>query len=66
MLPATALAVFLLAAFAYYAGARKAVRLAAGKRAALHSRPSYHGLYSAAWVLLAGLGALLAATVISR
>ncbi|MGM0586537.1 MAG: phosphate ABC transporter permease subunit PstC, partial [Pseudomonadota bacterium] len=33
---------------------------------ALHSRPSYHGLYSAAWVLLAGLGALLAATVISR
>jgi phosphate transport system permease protein len=66
MLLLTAVAVFILAAFAYTAGARKAVKLAGGEYAALHSRPSYHGLYSGSWVLLAGLGALIVASILSR
>lgn len=66
MLLFTALAVFAAAAIAYYLGSAKAVRIAAGDYAGLHSRPSYHGLYSALWVLIAGLATLLVVTIVTR
>ena len=46
----------LLSAVAYQAGRRKALTKAAGRSAALHSRPEYHGYYVALW---AGIPALI-------
>ncbi|MEO1549265.1 MAG: phosphate ABC transporter permease subunit PstC [Pseudomonadota bacterium] len=37
----------------------RAVALAGGQLSALHSRPSYHGLYSFLWASLVGVGVLL-------
>ena len=48
----TAVAFFVL-------GQSRAVRVAGQNPAVLHSRPSYHGLYSAMWVALSGFGILL-------
>ena len=45
-----------LAALAYQAGRRRALATAGGSARALHSLPSYHGVYLALW---AGLPALL-------
>ena len=66
MLLATVLVVLALAAAAYVMGQRRALTIAAGAQARLHSRPGYHGLYVALWVALAGLATLLVATVVSR
>lgn len=49
----------LCAAGAFFlAGQTRAVQVASSELSSLHSRPSYHGLYSALWVGLAGLGLL--------
>lgn len=46
-------------AIAFFALSRnRAVAAAGGTLATLHSRPSYHGLYSLLWTLIAGLGVL--------
>ncbi|MEM1313779.1 MAG: phosphate ABC transporter permease subunit PstC [Pseudomonadota bacterium] len=66
MLSIAAVLVLALAVGAYYAGQSRATRLAGGRLAALHSRPTYHGLYSALWILIAGWGALLIASIVSR
>ncbi len=66
MLWLTAVVTLALAAAVYVLGRRKAVALADGHFASLHSRPSYHGLYCALWTLIAGLGTLLVATLVSR
>ncbi len=66
MLWLTALVTLALAAAVHVLGSRKAVALADGNFASLHSRPSYHGLYCALWTLIAGLGALLVAALVSR
>ncbi|RBI70830.1 phosphate ABC transporter permease subunit PstC [Roseovarius sp. TE539] len=55
--------VLVLAAAAYLASRNRAARVDAAGDAALHSRPSYHGLHSALWVLMAGLGVLVISTI---
>ncbi|MEO1687178.1 MAG: phosphate ABC transporter permease subunit PstC, partial [Pseudomonadota bacterium] len=66
MLSITALAVFVLAAVAYQMGRSRAVSLAGADLSSLHSRPSYHGLYCALWVLIVGLAVLLILTIVTR
>jgi phosphate transport system permease protein len=66
MLWFTALLTLAVAAGVYVMGRRKAVSLAGGVPASLHSRPSYHGLYCALWTAIAGLGTLLVAALVSR
>ncbi|MEM6745746.1 MAG: phosphate ABC transporter permease family protein, partial [Pseudomonadota bacterium] len=66
MLSIAALLVLAAAVAVYYAGQAKAVRLAGGALASLHSRPSYHGLYCALWTLLIGWGTLLIASILTR
>lgn len=56
MLSVALLLVVAISFAAYALARRKAVRVADGRLANLHSRPSYHGLHAALWVLLAGLG----------
>lgn len=64
MLTLAVLAVLIAAAAAYLSGRGKAVAIAGGAYAQMHSRPSYHGLYSALWVLIAGMGTLIALSII--
>ena len=59
MLSIAALIVTVLTLAAFLLGRSKASALAAGDLSALHSRPSYHGLYCALWTLIAGLTVLL-------
>ncbi len=60
----------LLAFVAVAAGAaflisrQRARGLASGNGASLHSRPVYHGLHSLLWVLMVGLGSVVALTVV--
>lgn len=54
MLGTTLLIVVVLALVAYYFGRSRSLSLANGDLSALHSRPAYHGLYSALWTALAG------------
>lgn len=49
-----------LAIVAYISGRARAVVLANGKVSSLHSRPIYHGLYSAVWTLLIGVFVFIA------
>ncbi|MEM6486785.1 MAG: phosphate ABC transporter permease subunit PstC [Pseudomonadota bacterium] len=56
MLPLILLAIVLLSLIAYVQCRQRAVAVADGRLARLHSRPSYHGLYSLLWVLMAGIG----------
>ena len=63
LLFAAVIAVFAAAAGAYVMGRGKAVRVAGPDLAILHSRPSYHGMYGALWVLLAGIATLLVTSV---
>jgi phosphate transport system permease protein len=58
MFGATASVIAVLTAFAFLAGRARAVSLADGDLSRLHSRPAYHGLYSALWVFVSG-GAML-------
>lgn len=57
--PLAGLIVLAIAGAVYVLGQRKAVRLAGGQLASLHSRPGYHGLYCLLWTLLTGVGLLL-------
>ncbi len=41
----------------------KAARLAGDRPASLHSRPAYHGIYTALWVLILGWGTLVVLSV---
>ncbi|KMW57256.1 Phosphate transport system permease protein PstC [Candidatus Rhodobacter oscarellae] len=55
----------LLAAVASFVLARqRAVSVVGGEVSALHSRPSFHGLYSGLWVLMAGIGAVILLTIV--
>jgi phosphate transport system permease protein len=63
MLTVAAFAVLIAAAAAYLATQRKAVAVAGKNYAKMHSRPSQHGLYSALWVFLAGMGVLLVLSI---
>ncbi|MEM6974044.1 MAG: phosphate ABC transporter permease subunit PstC [Pseudomonadota bacterium] len=60
MLPLTLLGIVLLSLVAFALCRGHALALAAGRQAALHSRPAYHGLYALLWVLLAGIGVFAA------
>ncbi len=51
--------VLVLASVAFLMGRRRAIVLAAGQPAKLHSRPNYHGMYCFLMVLLVGWGLLL-------
>jgi len=51
------LVVFLIALVAYTLSRRRAVALAGETR--LHSRPTFHGLYSLLWVLIVGWGGIV-------
>lgn len=66
MLSILFVAVLLLAAGAYVASSLRAVQVARGRERKLHSRPSYHGLYSLLWVLLAGWSVLIVLTIASN
>ncbi|MFT6063568.1 MAG: phosphate transport system permease protein, partial [Paracoccaceae bacterium] len=63
MLTVAVLAVMIAAAAAYVMVRGKAVAIAGSAYAQMHSRPSYHGLYSALWVLLAGMTTLTVLSV---
>lgn len=52
-------AILILAVAGYGMSRSRAVSVAGGDLANLHSRPSYHGTYSLLWVLLAGIATLL-------
>jgi len=64
MLSFAVLAIFATALLFFLAGRSRAVQASGSTLSALHSRPSYHGLYSGLWVLLAGLILLLVISVI--
>jgi phosphate transport system permease protein len=66
MLTAAALAVLIAAATAHFLSKRKAIGIAGSAYAQMHSRPSYHGLYSALWVLLAGMTTLFVLSIAGR
>ncbi|MEM6466740.1 MAG: phosphate ABC transporter permease family protein [Pseudomonadota bacterium] len=52
-------------AFAFLVLSRnRAIALAGGSLASLHSRPSYHGLYSFLWASLVGVGVLIILSVL--
>ncbi len=63
MLLALFLLVFVVAAIAYAMAHQRATALSSAAGQRLHSRPQYHGLRSALWVLIAGWGALIVLTV---
>ncbi|MEM8753683.1 MAG: phosphate ABC transporter permease subunit PstC [Pseudomonadota bacterium] len=56
--------VILMAAAAYFTARSRSMTAAGEALSSLHSRPIYHGLYSALWVGLAGVGVILAVGVI--
>ncbi|WP_316015829.1 phosphate ABC transporter permease subunit PstC [Roseobacter sp. HKCCA0434] len=53
-----------LSILTYGASRQKAVSAAGGDLSKLHSRPSYHGTYSLLWILIAGVGTLLAVDIL--
>ncbi len=66
MFGATAIVIAVLTVFAFLAGRARAVSLAGGTLSRLHSRPAYHGFYSALWVALAGLAVLSVIAILGR
>ncbi|MEO0623167.1 MAG: phosphate ABC transporter permease subunit PstC [Pseudomonadota bacterium] len=65
MLEPISLIVVVLLAFLGYAMSRsKAVAASGGQFSNLHSRPSYHGLYTLLWVLIAGIGTFIVVDMI--
>ena len=52
-------AILILAVIGYGTSRGRAVSVAGGQLANLHSRPSYHGTYALLWVLIAGVGTLV-------
>ena len=67
MLSTTAATIALLVIAAYYFGTRKArsVAVEGGSEASLHSRPSYHGLYSGLWTAFVGFSVFLGTLIAS-
>ncbi len=61
----TALVILGVASVAFLLGRSKAFALAGDDLARLHSRPNYHGLYSLMWVLIAGLTAMIAVSLLA-
>lgn len=59
MVPVALLVITVLTLIAYAVSRSRAIALAGGRLADLHSRPSYHGLYSLIWVALVGYGLIL-------
>ncbi len=59
VLTASFVAILFLAVAGYGMSRSRAVSVAGGNLARLHSRPSYHGTYSLLWVLIAGIATLL-------
>lgn len=57
--------VLLLGASSFALALQKANRIADGVPARLHSRPSYHGMYSLLWVLITGWGILVVVASLS-
>ena len=55
----TLLIVAMLTLGAFYVSRGRAFSLAAGNYSTLHSRPGYHGLYSALWTAIAGFALVL-------
>ena len=53
----------LLTAAAFLAGRSRAAMAASGALSSLHSRPSYHGFYSALWVAILGFGVILVVAI---
>jgi phosphate transport system permease protein len=64
MLTVAVLFVLIAAAAAYLMARGKAVAIAGDAYAGMHSRPGQHGLYSALWVLIAGMATLIALSII--
>lgn len=57
------LMIFAASLMFFIAGRSRAVQASGGSFASLHSRPSYHGMYSALWALLTGLILLVVISV---
>lgn len=55
--------IFVLATAGYFMSRRRSVAVTGGNESILHSRPSYHGLHTALWVMLAGFGVLVVVTI---
>ncbi|MEL6287881.1 MAG: phosphate ABC transporter permease subunit PstC [Pseudomonadota bacterium] len=66
MLTITALIILAISLAGFVLSRRRAAALAGERPSELHSRPSYHGLYTALTVGLVGIAILLVATTISR
>ncbi len=64
LVPTTLLVILLLSLIAFVAARSRALAMAEGKLAALHSRPGYHGLYSLLWVAIAGFGTFILVDVV--
>ncbi len=65
MLALSLLAVLIIAIGSYVIARRRAVSLAGGRLANLHSRPSYHELYAFLWVLIAGLSVYVVVNILA-
>ncbi|MBL4805976.1 MAG: phosphate ABC transporter permease subunit PstC [Rhodobacteraceae bacterium] len=61
----TALSIVALAVLFYNFSRIRAISAANGVQANLHSRPSYHGLYSFLWVFLVGVTALIIGSILT-
>ncbi len=59
----TPLLIAALAVSFYQLARKRATQASAGALANLHSRPSYHGLYSGLWAALSGIAAMLIAII---
>lgn len=55
MLSMTLLIVALLALFSFFICRARSISVAGGELSSLHSRPAYHGFYSALWTAIAGV-----------
>ena len=62
----TALVVLASALAAFLFGRTRASSVVGGNLEALHSLPSYHGMYSALWTFLVGISALIAFSIIAN
>ncbi len=64
MLSFAVLLIFAASLLFYIAGRARAVGAASGHYASLHSRPTYHGMYSGLWALLVGLFLLIVLSIL--
>lgn len=61
-----AIVILLTTVVAYVYGRSRASSIVGGKLEALHSLPSYHGLYSAMWTFIVGVAALIVFTILAN